>query len=345
MATFKAIVIEKSDSGTKAALTDFDEANLMDGDVTVRVEYSCVNYKDGLAVTGRSPVVRRFPMIAGIDFAGTVEASSHAAWKPGDKVILNGWGCGETHLGAYGEKARVKGDWLVPLPASMSAREAMAIGTAGYTAMLAVMALEGHGLTPERGPIAVTGAAGGVGSVAIAILARRGFSVSAVTGRPQEADYLKALGAAEIVERKDLAGPPKALAKERWAGAVDAVGSTTLANLLVDDPLWRGGGRLRACGGHGPAGVGCPVHSSRRVSLRHRFRDVPDFASAGSVETSGKRPGPPKTGRNDAGNRSFRGSRGGRRDPGRRGARANRGQNRVTMFRIWRRTPGTVRWA
>ena len=245
MATFKAIVVEKTEGGTKAALTDFDEANLMDGDVTVRVEYSCVNYKDGLAITGKSPVVRRFPMIAGIDFAGTVEASSHPAWKPRDKVILNGWGCGETHLGAYAEKARVKGNWLVRLPPSMSAREAMAIGTAGYTAMLAVMALEGHGLTPERGPIAVTGAAGGVGSVAIAILAKRGFSVSAVTGRPQEADYLKGLGAAEIVERKDLAGPPKALAKERWAGAVDAVGSTTLANLLS---MTRYGGAVAACG-------------------------------------------------------------------------------------------------
>jgi acrylyl-CoA reductase (NADPH) len=245
VATFKAIVVEKTEGGTKAALTDFDEANLMDGDVTVRVEYSCVNYKDGLAITGKSPVVRRFPMIAGIDFAGTVEASSHPAWKPGDEVILNGWGCGETHLGAYAEKARVKGDWLVRLPASMSAREAMAIGTAGYTAMLAVMALERHGLTPERGPIAVTGAAGGVGSVAIAILAKRGFSVSAVTGRPQEADYLKGLGAAEIVERKDLAGPPKALAKERWAGAVDAVGSTTLANLLS---MTRYGGAVAACG-------------------------------------------------------------------------------------------------
>jgi acrylyl-CoA reductase (NADPH) len=245
MATFKAYVIEKSETGTKAALADFDEANLMDGDVTVRVEYSSLNYKDGLAITGKAPVVRRFPMIAGIDFAGTVEASSHAAWKPGDKVILNGWGCGETHLGAYGEKARVKGDWLVPLPASMRAREAMAIGTAGYTAMLAVMALEGHGLTPERGPIAVTGAAGGVGSVAIAILAKRGFSVSAVTGRPDEADYLKSLGASEIVERKELAGPPKALAKERWAGAIDAVGSATLANLLSTT---RYGGAVAACG-------------------------------------------------------------------------------------------------
>jgi acrylyl-CoA reductase (NADPH) len=245
VATFKAIVVEKTDIGTRAALTDFDEANLMDGDVTVAVEYSTVNYKDGLAITGKAPVVRRFPMIAGIDFAGTVTASGHSSWKPGDKVILNGWGCGETHLGAYGEKARVKGDWLVRLPASMSAREAMAIGTAGYTAMLAVMALERHGLNPQSGPIAVTGAAGGVGSVAVAILAKRGFQVSAVTGRPEEADYLKGLGASEIVERKDLTGPVKMLAKERWAGSIDAVGSTTLANLLS---MTRYGGAVAACG-------------------------------------------------------------------------------------------------
>lgn len=245
MASFKAIVIEKSETGTKAALADFDEKDLMDGDVTVRVEYSTVNYKDGLAVTGKAPVVRRFPMIPGVDFAGTVEASSHPGWKAGDKVILNGWGTGETHLGAYAEKARVKGDWLVRLPASMSSREAMAIGTAGYTAMLSVMALERHGLKPDRGPIVVTGAAGGVGSVAIAILAKLGFTVAAVTGRPQEADYLKGLGAAEIIERKELSGPPKPLAKERWAGGVDAVGSTTLANVLS---MTRYGGAVAACG-------------------------------------------------------------------------------------------------
>jgi acrylyl-CoA reductase (NADPH) len=245
VAKFKALVIEKSDGGTRFALTEFDEADLMDGDVTVAVDYSTVNYKDGLAITGKAPVVRHFPMIAGIDFAGTVESSQSPLWKPGDKVILNGWGCGETHLGAYAEKARVKGDWLVPLPKTMSAREAMAIGTAGYTAMLAVMALERHGLTPERGPIAVTGAAGGVGSVAIAILAKLGFTVHAITGRPQEADYLKGLGAAEIVDRKELAGPVKALAKERWAGGVDAVGSTPLANLLS---MTRYGGAVAACG-------------------------------------------------------------------------------------------------
>jgi acrylyl-CoA reductase (NADPH) len=245
MATFKAMVIEKSDGGTRAALTDFDEAGLMEGDVTFRVEYSTVNYKDGLAITGKAPVVRRFPMIAGIDGAGTVEISTHPDWKPGDKVILNGWGCGETHLGSYAEKARVKGDWLVPLPSGMTARDAMAIGTAGYTAMLAVLALERHGLKPSHGPIAVTGAAGGVGSVATAILAKRGFTVHAVTGRPQEADYLKGLGAAEIVERAALAGPPKPLAKERWAGAIDSVGSTTLANLLS---MTRYGGAVASCG-------------------------------------------------------------------------------------------------
>jgi acrylyl-CoA reductase (NADPH) len=245
VATFKAIVIEKAESGTKASLTDFDEANLMEGDVTFRPEYSTINYKDGLAITGKAPVVRRFPMIAGIDGAGTVEASSSPAWKAGDKVILNGWGCGETHLGAFAQKARVKGDWLVALPGGMTARDAMAAGTAGYTAMLAVMALEKHGLTPASGPLAVTGAAGGVGSVAIAILAKLGFTVHAVTGRPQEADYLKGLGAAEIVDRKELAGPAKPLAKERWAGGIDAVGSTTLANLLS---MTRYGGAVAACG-------------------------------------------------------------------------------------------------
>jgi acrylyl-CoA reductase (NADPH) len=217
----------------------------MEGDVTVAVEWSTVNYKDGLAITGKAPVVRRFPMIPGIDLAGTVEASSHPAWKPGDKVILDGWGLGETHLGAYAAKGRVKGDWLVRLPASMSTRDAMAIGTAGYTAMLAVMALEHHGLTPASGPVLVTGAAGGVGSVAVAILAKLGFEVAASTGRPQEADYLKRLGARAIVDRVELAGPPKPLNKERWAGGIDVVGSTTLANLLS---MIRYRGAVAACG-------------------------------------------------------------------------------------------------
>ena len=245
MSTFKAIVVDKSEAGQTVRLADFDDKDLMDGDVTVGIEYSTVNYKDGLAVTGKAPVVRRFPMIAGVDFAGTVESSSHPSWKPGDKVILNGWGLGETHLGAYAEKARVKGDWLVRLPPGMTARDAMAIGTAGYTAMLAVMALERAGLEPSRGPIIVTGAAGGVGSVATALLAKLGYSAIASTGRPEEADYLKGLGAAEVIERKELTGPARPLAKERWAGGIDAVGSTTLANVLS---MTRYGGAVAACG-------------------------------------------------------------------------------------------------
>jgi acrylyl-CoA reductase (NADPH) len=245
VATFRAIVIRKNEAGQNIGREDFDENDLMDGDVTVRVEWSTVNYKDGLAITGKAPVVRRFPMIPGIDFAGTVETSTHPDWKPGDKVILNGWGLGETHLGAYGEKARVKGDWLVRLPAGISARDAMAIGTAGYTAMLAVMALEHQGVRPADGPVVVTGAAGGVGSVAVAILAKLGFQVTASTGRPEEADYLKRLGALEIIDRKDLAGAPRPLNKERFAGAIDVVGSTTLANVLS---MIRYQGAVAACG-------------------------------------------------------------------------------------------------
>jgi acrylyl-CoA reductase (NADPH) len=243
--TFTALRIDKAEKGTTAAIVDFDEAGLMPGDVTVRVEWSTLNYKDGLAVTGKSPVVRRFPMIAGIDFAGTVAQSSHPDWKAGDKVVCNGWGMGETHLGAYAQTARVPGDWLVRLPAGMSAREAMAIGTAGYTAMLSVLALEDHGLTPQAGPVVVTGAAGGVGSVAIALLARRGFHVIASTGRASEESYLRGLGAAEVIAREELSGAPRPLAKERWAGGVDSVGSTTLANLLS---MTRYGGAIAACG-------------------------------------------------------------------------------------------------
>ena len=212
MATFKAIRVDKAEKGTTAALTEFDEAELMDGDVTVKVECSSLNYKDGLALTGKAPVVRRFPMIPGIDFAGTVEQSSDPQWKAGDKVICTGWGMGETHLGAYAEKARIKGDWLVALPQTLSAREAMAIGTAGFTAMLAILALERHGLSPQSGPVVVTGAAGGVGSVAIAVLARLGYQVIASTGRLSETDYLKGLGATEVIDRNELSAPAKPLA-------------------------------------------------------------------------------------------------------------------------------------
>jgi len=245
MATFKAIRIDKAEKGQSVALVDFDEKDLMDGDVTVKVAWSTINYKDGLALTGKAPVVRRFPMIPGIDLAGTVETSSNPAWKPGDQVILDGFGLGETHLGSYAEKARVKADWLVPLPAGMSGRDAMAIGTAGYTAMLAVMALEHQGVTPDRGPVVVTGAAGGVGSVAIAVLAKLGYRVIASTGRPQEAEYLRDLGASEIIERAELTGAPRALGRERWAGGIDTVGSTTLANVLS---MTSYGGAVAACG-------------------------------------------------------------------------------------------------
>lgn len=243
---FRALVVdrdaEKRQSVSVKALTD---ADLMEGDVTVAVEATTVNYKDGLAITGKAPVVRRFPLIPGIDFAGTVLSSTHADWKAGDKVVLNGWGVGETHHGAFAARARVNGDWLVPLPAGMTAETAMAVGTAGYTAMLAVMALERHGLTPASGPAVVTGAAGGVGSVAISLLAKLGWHVIASTGRPQEADYLKALGAAEIIDRAELSGPAKPLAKERWAAGVDSAGSHTLANVLS---MTRYGGAIAACG-------------------------------------------------------------------------------------------------
>jgi len=246
MASFKAVVIDKTEAGAGApVIRDFAETELMDGDVTVRVSHSTVNYKDGLALTGKAPVVRRFPMIPGIDFAGTVVSSSNPDWKEGDKVILNGWGTGETHHGAYAGRSRVKGEWLVPLPEGMSVFDAMAVGTAGYTAMLSIMALERQGITPARGPLVVTGAAGGVGSVAIAILAKLGYHVIASTGRTSEEAYLKGLGATEVISREELSGPAKPLAKERWAGGVDPVGSHTLANVLS---MTSYGGAVAACG-------------------------------------------------------------------------------------------------
>ena len=243
--SFKAIQINKTDAGQTVGIVELNDSDLMEGDVTVRVTHSTMNYKDGLAITGKSPVVRRFPMIPGVDFAGVVERSDNPAFKAGDAVILNGWGCGETHLGGYAQKARVKGDWLVPMPQGLHAAQAMAIGTAGYTAMLCVMALERFGLTPDQGAVVVTGAVGGVGSVSVAVLAKLGWHVVAVTGRPEEADYLKSLGASEIVERKDLSGPGRPLAKERWIAGVDSVGSHTLANVLAATKY---GGAIAACG-------------------------------------------------------------------------------------------------
>jgi acrylyl-CoA reductase (NADPH) len=242
---FRAILITKEDNAQKVSDVELAPADLMEGDVTVAVSHSTVNYKDGLVLGGRSPVVRRFPMIPGIDLTGTVEESSHPGFRPGDKVVLNGYGLSETHYGGYSELARVKGDWLVPLPPAFTAAQAMAIGTAGYTAMLAVLALEDAGITPAKGPVVVTGAAGGVGSVAIAVLSRLGYSVIASTGRTEEEPYLKSLGAKEIIARAELAGDVKPLAKERWAGAVDSVGSKTLANVLASTSY---GGAVAACG-------------------------------------------------------------------------------------------------
>ena len=241
----KGILIEKQDNGSHASIRDIDEAQLPAGDVTVRIEWSTLNYKDALAITGRSPVVRSFPLVPGIDFAGIVEASEHAQWKADDHVILNGYGVGEKHWGGLAQRARVSGDWLVRMPAPLTSRDAMAVGTAGYTAMLCVLALERHGVTPAQGNVLVTGAAGGVGSVAIMLLAKRGYHVIASTGRPAESDYLRELGAQEIIDRAELSGPGKPLAKERWVAAVDAVGSHTLANACAGTAY---GGIVAACG-------------------------------------------------------------------------------------------------
>ncbi|WP_299444419.1 MDR family oxidoreductase [uncultured Rhodospira sp.] len=243
---FKAILLTRNeDKSTSAAVTEVDEADLPEGDVTVAVSHSTLNYKDGLAITGKGPVVRSWPMIPGIDFAGTVTDSAHADFKPGDAVVLNGWGLGETRWGGLGAVARVPGDWLVPLPAAFPPAQAMAIGTAGYTAALAVLELTRQGVTPDKGPVLVTGASGGVGGVAISLLAKQGFEVVALTGRTGEADYLKGLGATDIMDRAEYADAAKPLGKERWAGAVDAVGSHTLANVLSQTKYF---GTVASCG-------------------------------------------------------------------------------------------------
>lgn len=230
--TFRALLISKTDTGQKVDFVDLSEADLMDGDVTIDVSHSSVNYKDGLAITGKAPIARRYPLIPGIDLAGTVRASTHAKWKAGDKVVLNGWGVGEQHHGGFAEVARVSGDWLVPVPKGWTCADTMAVGVAGYTAMLCVMALEEQGVKPGDGDILVTGAAGGVGTTAIAILAKLGYRVVASTGRVSEEAFLKELGAAAIVDRNEFNTPVKPLARTRWAGCVDSVGSVTLANVL-----------------------------------------------------------------------------------------------------------------
>ena len=243
---FRAILVSRDDNKKQSVdVVSLNEQDLMPGDVTVEVEATTVNYKDGLAITGKSPVVRHWPMVPGIDLAGTVIRCDSNAFKPGDKVLLNGFGVGEVHWGAYAGKARLASDWLIPLPTGLSAKEAMAVGTAGYTAMLCIMALERHGITPASGPVVVTGANGGVGTVAIAVLSKLGYHVIASTGRPSEEAFLKGLGAAEIIDRKELSEPGRPLGKERWAAGVDAVGSHTLANVLAQTKY---GGAVAACG-------------------------------------------------------------------------------------------------
>ncbi|QWD45725.1 oxidoreductase [Polynucleobacter paneuropaeus] len=242
---FKAILVNKDDQGYRAELAQVDESSLPEGDVRVKVLYSTLNYKDGLAITGKGPVVRSFPMVPGIDFAGEVLESSSPDFKVGDMVLLNGWGVGEGHWGGLAQQAQVKADWLIPLPKGLTAKQALAIGTAGYTAMLCVMALEKHGTKPSDGEVLVTGAAGGVGSIAIALLSKLGFKVVASTGRMAEAEYLKKLGAAEVIDRASLSAPGKPLAKERWAAVVDSVGSHTLANACAQT---KSDGAVAACG-------------------------------------------------------------------------------------------------
>jgi acrylyl-CoA reductase (NADPH) len=242
---FKAIMIEKDEAGYRASLKNVDESQLPEGDVNIRVSHSTLNYKDALAITGRGPVVRKFPMVPGIDLVGIVEDSGHPEFKSGDTVLLNGWGVGEGHWGGLAQKARLKGEWLVPLPSQFTAQQAMSIGTAGYTAMLCVLALERHGVTPDKGEILVTGAAGGVGSVAVSILSKLGFTVVGVTGRVEESEYIKSLGASEVIDRSTFSSVGKPLARERWAGAVDVVGSHTLANVCASTKYR---GVVTACG-------------------------------------------------------------------------------------------------
>ena len=241
----QAILINKDDSGYRAQMSQIEEQQLPEGDVLIQVDYSTLNYKDSLAITGASPVVRNFPMVPGIDFAGTVEHSDHADFKAGDQVVLNGFGVGEGHWGGLAQKARVKGDWLVPLPSAFTPKQAMTIGTAGYTAMLCVMALEQQGVNPDQGEILVTGAVGGVGSVAVSLLAKLGYTVVASSGRPEEKDYLLSLGATQVMDRNELIEKGRPLAKERWAGAIDVAGSHTLANICAS---MKYGGTVAACG-------------------------------------------------------------------------------------------------
>ena len=277
---FEALFLTKTEAGQTAAWSRLTEADLMEGDVTVRVTHSTVNYKDGLAITGKAPVVRRWPMIPGIDLAGVVEASAHPEFKPGDEVVLNGWGMSETHFGGYTQYNRVKGDWLVPLPQGLTRADAMAIGTAGYTAMLCVLALEAHGVAPAKGPVLVTGAAGGVGSVAISLLAKLGYSVIASTGRPEEEAYLRSLGASEIVARQGAVRSRQAARARALGGRRRFRRQPHARQCARADQIWRHGRGLRSGARHGPARERRALHPARRDAGRYQFRDGAETQAA-----------------------------------------------------------------
>jgi acrylyl-CoA reductase (NADPH) len=318
--SFRALLLEEKDGKVTGAVTSVEEAKLPAGDVTVAIDYTTLNYKDGLILANKARLVRQYPHIPGIDFAGTVTESSNAGFKPGDKVVLNGWGVGERHWGGMAEKARVKGDWLVKLPAAISTKRAMAIGTAGYTAMLCVMALEDHGLKQDA-PVLVTGAAGGVGSVATAILAKLGYGVTAMTGRADQADYLKSLGATAVIDRAERPRQAygfDALGGGRGYGRRQGVGGGAHAN-----GLWRLGGRLRQCRRRRSADFGAAVHPARREPARRRFGDVPRPAAQGSLGPPRARPAARQARRDDQYRQARRGERAGGEDPEGPGARAD----------------------
>ena len=338
---FKAVRVSKAEAGQTVGFVEAEDADLMDGDVTVRVTHSTVNYKDGLALSGKSPIPRKFPMFLGIDFAGVVETSSHPSFQAGDEVVCNGFGLGETHSGGYAQKARVKGDWLVKLPAPFSRAQAMAIGTAGYTAALAVEAVMGAGASPGAGPAIVTGAAGGVGSVAIALLAKAGFQIIASTGRAEEADYLRELGATEIVDRATLSAAGKPLAKERWIAGVDKRRLPHAGQRPVPDALSRRSRRLRPCGRHGPAGIGRAFHPARRATARDRQRQLPDEAPALRLVAARPRSRSRKARPHDANHSVRAGVRNRRRDSERAGQGPRRRGGWLTLRR--RRRPARVR--
>ncbi len=327
---FKALVVDRdAEKRQFVEVRDLKLADLMEGDVVVRVSHSTVNYKDGLALTGKLPVVRRFPMIPGIDFCGTVESSENPNFKPGDDVILNGWGVGETHYGAYAKYARVKGDWLIRKPDGISSIDAMAIGTAGYTAMLAVIALERHDITPDRGSIVVTGAAGGVGSVAVALLKKLGYEVVAVTGRASEADYLKGLGAAEIVDREELVESRQAARQRALGWGYRHRRFERARQRHCDDRGRRRGCRLRQCRWHGPFNVGRAVHPARRLAHRHQLRHAAAAGARGGVGAARARPRPRQARSDDDDHRVRPDPRHGGTDRRGQGARPRGGGDRL----------------